>query len=405
MGYTLDDWNAVKDSLSSGLSIRDTAASTGVDRGAVFRWLHLEKPPVYMFFREKDAMDMDAVSLRPSPKSRLTPDMRIRIEVMLQYGESKSVIAKRLGIDRSTVYREIARCKGQPSYNARRAHLDALGNARRPKQRKVAASPRLRGYIVEKLTERWSPYEISKRLAIEFPDDEEMRVSHEAIYQALYIQGKGSLRQEVALEKALRSGRTARKPRSRLGVKRGGGSWVDGCEISKRPPEVEDRAIPGHWEGDLVIGGDQKSCLLTLVERKTRFLVARRFLCHDTATIVDRLIDMARSIPDEMCDSLLSTLTWDQGSEMADAARFTLATGCKVYFCDPRSPWQNGTNENTNGLIRQYFPKGTKFGEVTDEEVKRMQDSLNGRPRQTLGFRTPAEALQEELSSVVAMTA
>ena len=224
-----------------------------------------------------------------------------------------------------------------------------------------------------------------------------MRLSHEAIYQALYVQGRGSLRQELRVEQALRSGRRSRKPRSRLPARGGGRSWVEGCEISLRPAGAADRAVPGHWEGDLVVGPGT-ACLVTLVERSTRYLEARRLDARDSRTVVDLLIEMAAAVPDGIRAALCSTLTWDQGPELAQAARFTEATGLRVYFCDPRSPWQKGTNENTNGLLRQYFPKGTDFSAVTDEEVRAAQDQLNGRPRETLGWRTPAEALAEYLS-------
>jgi IS30 family transposase len=172
---------------------------------------------------------------------------------------------------------------------------------------------------------------------------------------------------------------------------------VEGCEISLRPAEAADRAVPGHWEGDLVVGPGA-ACLVTLVERRTRYLEARRLDARDSRTVVDLLVEMVAAVPEGIRSALLSTLTWDQGSELAQAARFTEATGFRVYFCDPRSPWQRGTNENTNGLLRQYFPKGTDFSLVTDAEVRLAQDQLNGRPRETLGWRTPAEALAEELA-------
>ena len=172
---------------------------------------------------------------------------------------------------------------------------------------------------------------------------------------------------------------------------------TEGCEISLRPAEAADRAVPGHWEGDLVVGPGT-ACLVTLVERRTRYLEARRLDARDSRTVVDLLVEMVGDVPEGIRSALLSTLTWDQGPELAQAARFTEATGFRVYFCDPRSPWQRGTNENTNGLLRQYFPKGTDFSLVTDDEVRTAQDQLNGRPRETLGWRTPAEALAEELA-------
>ena len=229
-------------------------------------------------------------------------------------------------------------------------------------------------------------------------------MSHETIYQSLYVQGRGTLRAELGRHYRLRTGRSRRVPRSALAGPLASRPWLADARISTRPAQVADRAVPGHWEGDLVVGSDMASCLVTLVERKTRFLVARRLECHDTRTVVDLLVEMAASVPEAVRSSAIRSLTWDQGAEMADAARFTLETGAKVYFCDPRSPWQRGTNENTNGLIRQFFPKGTSFLDVTDDEVARMQDLMNGRPRETLGWHTPAEVLNMELAKAVAMT-
>ena len=219
-----------------------------------------------------------------------------------------------------------------------------------------------------------------------------MRVSHETIYQALYVQGRGGLRHELGVQVALRSGRRRRLPQSKLPPR--GKPWVEGREISARPPEAADRAVPGHWEGDLVIGGDMSSCLITLVERRSRFLLMSRLLVHDAETVEERLVRMAGSIPDE----LKKTLTWDRGMEMARVADFELATPFKVYFCDPHSPWERPSNENTNGLIREFFPKGTRFSDVTDEEVARAQWLLNNRPRKVLDWKFPAEAMQEVLA-------
>ena len=222
-----------------------------------------------------------------------------------------------------------------------------------------------------------------------------MRVSHETIYQALYVQGKGELRHELGVQIALRSGRKGRKPHSKLSS-RGKRPWVEGREISIRPPEAADRAVPGHWEGDLVLGSDMASCLVTLVERRSRFLLMARLLAHDAETVEDKLVEMVASIPHE----LKKTLTWDQGSEMAKVADFEMATPFKVYFCDPHSPWQRPTNENTNKFVREYFPKGTDFRKVTDEQVARAQWLLNNRPRKVLDWKFPSEAIQEVLADV-----
>lgn len=403
--YTLDDWSAVKERLRLGDTVRGAAEACGVGRGAVFSWSRMDEPPDRMVAPMGYEVDLDRqIAQGRSARQRLSFEDRAYIAAMSSQGCGPSEIALKVGVHRTTVARELARC-AEGAYDPREAHLDARRRARRPKARKLEEG-RLRGHVASKLALLWSPRQISMRLREEFPDEEGMRVSHEAIYQALYVQGKGSLRQEVAVEQALRSGRKRRAPRSRLPARPRGRSWVEGCGISERPPEAADRAVPGHWEGDLVVGGDLASCLVTLVERRTRFLVARRLMAHDTKTVVDLLVEMCAEVPGAVRDGLLSTLTWDQGCELADAARFTLETGVKVYFCDPHSPWQKGTNENTNGLVRQYFPKGTRFSEVSDEDVRAMQDQLNGRPRETLGWKTPAEALQSELANANrAMTA
>lgn len=329
--------------------------------------------------------------------SRLRIEHRLAIACGIAANMTHEQMAAGIGFSRTTVGREIARGGGRGDYDPYLAQMRADRDARRPKARKLDANPKARVYVLERLRLRWSPMQISEAMRRDFPDDEEMRVSHEAIYQALYVQGKGALRQELKLEKALRSGRKARLPQSRLAAKRGENkSWVEGCEISLRPAEANDRAVPGHWEGDLVIGGDMRSCLVTLVERQTRFLLVSRLELHPTDLVTTRLAEMVEKIP----SALVRTIAWDQGMEMASHMSFTERTGVKVYFCDPHSPWQRGTNENTNGLIRDYFPKGTDFTKVTDEEVREMQDQLNGRPRQTLGWKNPAEAFAELLAEV-----
>lgn len=329
---------------------------------------------------------------------RLSLAQRLAIASGLAAGMTHELIARGIGFSRSTVSREISRHRGcDGSYDPYAAQMDADRDAARPKKRKLDEAGPLRSYVLGKLALRWSPAQISAQLSKDFPDEETMRVSHEAIYQALYVQGKGALRQELKLEKALRSGRKSRLPQSRLAARRGANkSWVEGCEISMRPAEAQDRAIPGHWEGDLIIGSDMKSCLVTLVERSTRLALVRRLEMHQSSLVTQELADMVRDIP----RTLMRTITWDQGMEMAKHASFTEETGVKVYFCDPHSPWQRGTNENTNGLIRDYFPKSTNFSKVTDEEVREMQDQLNGRPRQTLGWKKPAEVYAELLGKV-----
>jgi len=389
--YSIDDWRAVRKGLDAGGTIRGVAEDAGVGRGTVFRWSHGDGPPEWMWLSMK--IEVAEAPAKPGklPKARLTYEDRTMIFAMSREGKTHREIASAVGCHRTTVGRELKRMP-EGSYDPRTAHLAAREAARRPKARKLDANPRLRAYVVNGLMLRWSPEQISRRARGEFPDDEGMRVSHEAIYQALYVQGEGALRHELGVKVALRSGRKGRKPRSKLPAR--GKPWVEGREISARPPEAADRAVPGHWEGDLVIGGDMSSCLVTLVERRSRFLLMSRLTVHDAETVEERLVRMAGSIPGE----LKKTLTWDQGMEMARVADFELATPFKVYFCDPHSPWERPTNENTNGLIREFFPKGTRFSEVTDEEVARAQWLLNNRPRKVLDWKFPAEAMQEVLA-------
>lgn len=332
-----------------------------------------------------------------APGARMGPWERVAIREGIRAGRSMRSIARELGFSHTSVSREVARGAVGGVYDPRLAQERAEREAARPRGRKLAEGTELRGYVAAGLRAGWSPRQISGRIRSDFPDNGGMRISHETIYQSLYVQGRGSLREELGCAQALRSGRTRRKPRSKLPPRPGRG-WAEGCEISGRPPEADDRAVPGHWEGDLVVGGDMRSCLVTLVERKTRFLAMRALPAHDTRTVVDLLIEMVAEVPASVRSSVMSTLTWDQGVELAEHARFTGATGFRVFFCDPHSPWQKGTNENTNGLIRQYFPKGTEFSDVPPEEVRRVQDLLNSRPRETLGWRTPAEALARVLS-------
>ena len=278
-------------------------------------------------------------------------------------------------------------------YRPAAAQAAARAPLARPKIRKLDADPALRERVIDPPGGTGvSPRQIAARLRFENPDDESMRICHEQIYQALYVQGAGGLRAQLRVEKALRTGRTRRIPRSPLAglPKPRGKSWIQGATISLRPPEADDRAVPGHWEGDLIIGGDSSSALITLVERTSRFvLISRLADNHRTRTVTDALKSMVDSLP----RAVYSTITWDQGAEMADHAAFTLATDIKVYFADPHSPWQRPTNENTNGLIREYFPKGTDFNNVTDAQVRAVQDQLNRRPREVLNGQTPTEIL------------
>lgn len=382
--------------IRRGATLREAGFEAGVSYESVRRWCQAES-----ICFSRGSIGGAILPRKKSSKgeaTRLGLPQRLAISMGINSGHSHERIARAIGFSRSTVTREISRHLDESGiYDPYAAQMAADRSASRPKTRKIDANLRLRVYVLEKLCLRFSPKQISKQIERDFPDDEEMRVSHEAIYQALYVQGKGALRQELKLEKALRSGRKTRLPQSKLATKRGANkSWVEGCEISLRPAEAKDRAVPGHWEGDLIIGGDAKSCLITLVERSTRFVLVRRLDLHPSELVTSKLAEMISTVP----EALMRTITWDQGVEMASHKKFTDKTGVKVYFCDPHSPWQRGTNENTNGLIRDYFPKGTNFTKVTDEEIQQMQDQLNIRPRETLGWRNPSEVFAELLGKV-----
>jgi IS30 family transposase len=272
-----------------------------------------------------------------------------------------------------------------------------LGKAR-PKQRKLVASARLHEAVNEGLEQKWSPEQISSRLEQDYPDDPEMRVSHECIYQTLYLQARGALRTELTL--ALRQGRARRVPRSRAALSRG--KIPNMVNISQRPAEAGDRAVPGFWEGDLIIGKGGKSQIATLVERTSRFTLLVKIPYDRCAERVSALL--ARKM-ETLPEFLRHSVTWDQGKEMARHAEFTVRTGLPVYFCDPHSPWQRGSNENTNGLLRQYFPKGTDLSLHTQEELDRVAAELNGRPRETLNWRKPIEVIEKLIAEqCVAMT-
>ncbi|WP_235504790.1 MULTISPECIES: IS30 family transposase [unclassified Arthrobacter] len=319
---------------------------------------------------------------------------RERIRDLRSSGASLRAIAAALGRSPSTVSREFAR-NSQPviGYQPYAAHRKAASRRPRPKERKILVLPRLRDHIEAKLLLRLSPEQISKTLIRDFPDDQEMRVTHETIYQALYLQGRGGLRRELAT--ALRTGRARRKPHRNGDERRP--RFVDPMVmISERPPEIEDRAVPGHWEGDLITGALNQSAIGTLVERSTRYVMLVHLPTDHTAESVrDGLIATMSTLPAH----LRGSLTWDQGVEMAAHKSFTLATDIQVYFCDPASPWQRGSNENTNGLLRQYFPKGTDLSVYGPEDLEHVAQELNARPRKTLGWDTPAERLRDLLTT------
>jgi IS30 family transposase len=288
------------------------------------------------------------------------------------------------------VCREVAANSGRGRYRACAADRRAVGLAHRRKPAKLARCPRLRQVVEAKLMLRWSPEQIAGWLKASYPDDPEMRVSHETIYLSLFVQSRGALRKE--LTRYLRSGRARRRPRG-LSVMNGQGQLRDTVHISQRPAEASDRAVPGHWEGDLMFG-KRSSAVATLVERKSRFVMLVAPPSGHTADVVaDALAQTIATLPGQ----LRRSITWDQGKEMAQHARFSVATGVPVYFCDPRSPWQRGTNENTNGLLRQYYPRSTDFRAIPQSDLDEVAAELNDRPRQTLQWKSPCQALDEAL--------
>jgi IS30 family transposase len=319
---------------------------------------------------------------------------REEIALGLAAGESLRVIAARIGRSPSTVCREVARNRTTKGvYRALAAQAAAEERGRRPKTAKLAADPVLAQVVQDWLERRRSPRQIAARLAAEFPADPRMRVSHETIYQSIYVQGRGALRRELAA--CLRTGRALRRPRRAPGAVSGAGRIKGMVMISDRPPEVADRAVPGHWEGDLILGKDGGSAIGTLVERSTRFCLLLHLPSgrRDAVTVAAAMIAAMSELPAH----LRRSLTWDQGKELARHAEISLATGLDIYFCDPHSPWQRGSNENTNGLLRQYFPKGTILSRHSKAHLDHVAAELNDRPRQTLHWATPAEALNDLL--------
>lgn len=316
---------------------------------------------------------------------------REEISRSLATGESMRSVARRLGRAASTISREIARHGGRPRYRAADADKEAWNCALRPKRCRLALNRSLRNVVAEKLRSDWSPEQISRWLVMTYPSDPEMRVSHETIYRTLYVQARGALKKELTAH--LRRQRGMRHSRkSAVGSK---AKIVGAVSISERPPEALDRAVPGHWEGDM-LAGTKQSNILTLVERKSRFAMLIRLKARDSESVANALIRRVRHLP----KGLMRSLTWDRGLEMASHRIFTVATDVQVYFCDPRSPWQRGSNENTNGLLRQYFPKGMDLSNVTQSQLDIVANKLNTRPRETLGWKTPAEVF----ASSVALT-
>jgi IS30 family transposase len=360
-------------------SWREAGDAVGVSNRVVLRWL----------------ADSGGVRARISePTCRLSFRERCRIEDLLDAGWTKAAIAADLGRHRSTIGREVRRNQTlrDRSYGADNAQSKADAAARRPKPAKLATNLVLRREVQDRLKLNHSPEQIARRLREDYPNDPEMWVSHETIYQSIYVQARGGLKR--ALAQHLRTGRSLRKPHRVEGERRG---RIPGMvNISERPPEVEDRAVPGHWEGDLILGSTESgSAVGTLVERSTRFVMLLHLRGGHTAPVVaEAMIEKMATLPEQ----LRRSLTWDQGSEMSNHVQIAAATGLEIYFCDPHSPWQRGSNENTNGLLRQYLPKSTDLSFYGPGMLDNIAAELNARPRKTLNWRTPAEAIEKLLS-------
>jgi IS30 family transposase len=349
----------------------------------------LDKPPGSVFgFVSANGGISPAARTRRS--GALTMQEREEISRGLGRREPLRGIAGRLGRPVSTISREVGRNGGSLRYRAAEAEAAAWSRARRPKVCKLASEPRLRSCVAFKLSQNWSPEQISGWLRRRYADNQQMRVSHETIYRCLFIQARGVLKKE--LQAHLRSRRKMRRSQAASTEGQRRGRIVDAVSISERPAEVEDRAVPGHWEGDL-ISGSKNSHIATLVERQSRFTMLVKLDGKDTQTVVAALKRQLKRLPNDLRQSL----TWDRGTEMAQHKAFSIATDVKVYFCDPQSPWQRGSNENTNGLLRQYYPKGTDLSGYSQAALNRVARQLNERPRKTLGFRTPAATLQAAL--------
>jgi IS30 family transposase len=323
----------------------------------------------------------------------LTLSEREEISRGIAGGLSLRAIAIQLERSPSTISREITRNGGLEDYRASQADKAAWDRAHRPKHCKLAGSSILRRIVARKLRSHWSPEQIAGWLKRAYAGNESHQVSHETIYRSLFIQARGVLKKELL--QYLRTKRTLRRPKHASLKGKGLGQITNAVSIRERPASVEDRAVPGHWEGDL-IAGSNNSYIATLVERHTRYVMLAKVLGKDTETVINALVKQARSLPKE----LYRSLTWDRGSEMADHQRFTLATDIDVYFCDPQSPWQRGSNENTNRLLRQYFPKGTDLSVHSQAKLSAVARQLNERPRKTLEFETPAERFNACVASI-----
>jgi transposase, IS30 family len=371
-------WRAVRD----GLPTIAAARQAGVSQVRGFRW-----------FRECGGVSPVELS---EPTGRYL-DLAEREEIAcgLERGESKRSIGRRLNRSASAISREV-RLNGRPGRPYRAVPAQAAAEARRhrPKPRKLAGE-RLRAQVQEGLEKHWSPAEISARLRVDFPEDESMRISHETIYQSLFVQARGELRKD--LTRRLRTGRALRKPRKRVDGRADPDRRIpDKTMISERPAEADDRAVPGHWEGDFVVGKNNRSAVATLVERSTRFLILLHLPGgpHDLPAFEKAAVEAMTALPAQ----LRRSLAWDQGLEMRGHKKISIAADLPIYFCDPHSPWQRGTNENTNGLLRQYLPKGTDLSTHTPADLAEIARSLNGRPRKTLNWLKPIEVIGPLLS-------
>ena len=335
--------------------------------------------------------------IQPAQRSRsrwaLTLAEREEISRSVAAGQSIRSVATRLGRAPSTISREIKRNGGEECYRASQADQAAWDRANRPKTCKLAENRALAHIVADKLQSQWSPEQIAGWLKRTYPSDENYQVSHETIYRSLFIQARGVLKKELLQH--LRRTRAMRRSRHYTQKTDNHGKITEAVSISERPATVEDRAVPGHWEGDLLCG-TSNSQIATLVERHTRYVMLVKVARKDSETVINALIKNARKLPQE----LYKTLTWDRGSEMADHKRFTLATNIKVYFCDPQNPWQRGTNENTNGLLRQYLPKGTDLSTYSQAKLNAVARQLNTRPRKTLNYETPAERFGKSVALI-----
>ncbi len=320
---------------------------------------------------------------------RLSSAEREEVSRGLAQGTELSAIARRLGRAPSTIAREVRHNSGKSGYRAFSAgnRANARASSRNQGKSRLTRDERLRGYVMEKLRKRWSPREIVKRLAAEYPDDRTMRLSHEAIYRYIYVLPRGALK--TTFIQALRQARAYRRKRKSRDHEETRGKIVEMLSIKERPHEVADRTIPGHWEGDLILGKHQRTALGTLVERTTRYTILVPLKAKDATSVRNAYAKELRSLPRE----ITKTLTYDQGKEMSEHKQFTIDTGITIYFAHPGAPWERGTNENTNGLLRQYFPKGTEFDKVSFREIKRVQRELNDRPRAVLHWQKPTEVI------------